>query len=205
MKIAILGWGSLIWDEGDLHLENGMQKGGPMFPIEFSRISNSRKRALTLVIDPINGVEVPTQFAKSKRTDIADAICDLHTREGTSVWRIGYLNLVDGTLRSNVYPDVIHIIRKWAIVKNFMAVIWTDLPSNFEEEINKEFSVDNALDYLIDLEEDGTKEAIKYFSKAPQDVKTPLRKAVEGSNWFKDNVKSIDLTSPNLTTDKRNL
>ncbi|GAH67831.1 unnamed protein product, partial [marine sediment metagenome] len=76
----------------------------------------SRNGALTLVIDPLNGIEVPTQFAKSNRTDLADAICDLRIREDTLVRHIGYLNLIDGTQRSNVYPDAIQSIRQWVYV-----------------------------------------------------------------------------------------
>jgi hypothetical protein len=43
MKIAIVGWGSLIWDPRDLHLATAI------LPIEFSRISDNGR--LTLVVD----------------------------------------------------------------------------------------------------------------------------------------------------------
>lgn len=54
MKIAILGWGSLIWDKRNLRLAGEWQVGGPVLPIEFSRVSGYGR--LTLVIDPLHGV-----------------------------------------------------------------------------------------------------------------------------------------------------
>jgi hypothetical protein len=182
MKIAILGWGSLIWDEGDvpLPLETGWQVGGPKLPIEFSRISNSRNGALTLVIDPDNGEYISTQFAISKRSDLDDAICDLRTREGTLVKRIGYVNLIDGSQRCNVYLNVGDIIRMWANNKNIDAVVWTDLPPNFEE-----FSVDKAIGYLHNhLSSDGATKAREYIRKAPKDTDTPLRRRLTDDPWL---------------------
>ena len=50
MKIAILGWGSLLWQPKDLQFDKeiGWSKNGPMLPIEFARISKDGR--LTLVI-----------------------------------------------------------------------------------------------------------------------------------------------------------
>src|SRR5256885_15588809 len=56
-KIAILGWGSLLWEGGadfDRHHED-WQFDGPTLRLEFSRMSPSRLGALTLVIDPLHG------------------------------------------------------------------------------------------------------------------------------------------------------
>jgi hypothetical protein len=182
MKIAILGWGSLIWDEGNvpLPLETHWQSGGPELPIEFSRKSNSRNGALTLVIDQKNGEYIPTQFAISKRADIDGAICDLRTRERTVVKRIGYVNLIDGSQRCNVYPEASDIIRAWAGRKNIDAVVWTDLPSNF-----KEFSVDEAIRYLHnELLDDGASKAREYIKRAPEDTNTPLRRRLMDDPWL---------------------
>jgi len=58
MKIAILGWGSLLWEpsaEFEKWIELPWKNDGPKLKIEFSRISGSRKGALTLVIDEVNG------------------------------------------------------------------------------------------------------------------------------------------------------
>jgi hypothetical protein len=68
-RIAILGWGSLIWEPRELETIGGWQMGGPVLPIEFSRVSNDGR--LTLVVDEKNGVDVPTRYILSSRTDMA--------------------------------------------------------------------------------------------------------------------------------------
>ncbi len=101
MKIAILGWGSLIWDqdtekgkEFDRWRESKWESVKDLkLPIEFSRVSKSRKDALTLVIDGDNGTECYFRYAFSKRKHFEDAVCDLKDREGTS-WRdIGFWSI----------------------------------------------------------------------------------------------------------------
>jgi len=70
VKIAVLGWGSLLWDtesikgkEFEKHLErcSGLDslwcEGGPTLRLEFSRVSKSRNGALTLVLDYDNGTQ----------------------------------------------------------------------------------------------------------------------------------------------------
>jgi hypothetical protein len=52
MNIAILGWGSLVWDQRVLPTESEWNSEGPRLPIEFSRVSQDGR--LTLVIDSCN-------------------------------------------------------------------------------------------------------------------------------------------------------
>ena len=140
MKIAILGWGSLIWDQQELpKVKGAWVKGGPALPIEFSRVSESRGGILTLVIDPRNGIDAATKFAVSSRRDILDAVCDLRTREGTGLSRVGYVNLVSGSQRSNAMPETGNVVRRWALKNGFDAVIWTDLLSSFQKKVKKPF------------------------------------------------------------------
>lgn len=59
MKIAILAWGSLIWDDNwpEFDKQRGeWLKDGPILPLEFSRVSASRDKALTLVIDTVTRI-----------------------------------------------------------------------------------------------------------------------------------------------------
>lgn len=194
MKIAILGWGSLLWD-----VENGKDKilktkgdwndNGPILPLEFSRISSSRKGALTLVIDPDNGRMCQTSYILSTRKNLEDSIGDLREREGTSDHRIGFVNLIDGSQRSNVMPTAVDIIGEWAHAMNFDAVVWTDLPSNFKEKTEKDFSPKSATIYLekeLNKEENptGFEAAHEYISKAPEAIKTSFREAIVKHSWF---------------------
>lgn len=77
MKIAILGWGSLIWDPRDLQLIDNFKYGGPELPLEFSRISNTRNGALTLVIDQVHGTKNKTYYAISTLSTLNEAKVNL--------------------------------------------------------------------------------------------------------------------------------
>lgn len=192
-RIAILGWGSLIWDErsdfDDWH--DKWEDDGPVLDLEFSRISGkTRKHALTLVIDRENGVPCRVQFAFSKRRNPEDAIADLRCREGTIMKRIGYYFADNSQKCALVVPDT---IVSWAKDKKIDVVVWTGLPSNFKEEKTKlglkepdaTFSVANAIDHLQSLPADGKAMAAEYVWRAPVYVDTPLRRALEGAPWFK--------------------
>jgi hypothetical protein len=63
MRIAILGWGSLIWKPNGLPMSGDWKRGGPVLPIEFSRVSSDGR--LTLVIDEQYGVDVITRYVLS--------------------------------------------------------------------------------------------------------------------------------------------
>ena len=92
MKIAILGWGSLIKEPRDLPIVGEWQPDGPKLWIEFSRISQRGARAgcLTLVIDERCEPKVTTLHVLSKHSDLPQAIADLQEREGTSQDDIGF-------------------------------------------------------------------------------------------------------------------
>jgi len=231
MKIAILGWGSLIWAkdrltlgsdkvakgnlalatdwvlEDNLALTNGWAQGGPKLPIEFSRVSSTRDGALTLVIDLKNGEENPTSFAVSRYMKYDEAIRNLAKREGTIMsrtpyWHIGFIICGSNESHSRE-PGTASSIRDWANGQakkyNFDAVIWTDLPPNFEDESrthkarylhkncakslnvdvpNMKFTPAIALAYLHCLKEPGATKACEYLHNTPSQVETPVRRLV---------------------------
>lgn len=187
MKIAILGWGSLLWDK-----ENGVEfdqwhdsweYDGPILKLEFSRISESRLGALTLVIDGEHGNPVTVAWCLSKRTRLKDAVCDLRCREGTTVRNIDQLDFASPTDYSN-NGTAENSILTWACLKKLDAVVWTALKSNFMKKRKKPFSVAAAVSYLKDLRPDGKSKATEYVWRAPDFVKTPLRTALQKEPWF---------------------
>ncbi len=183
MRIAILGWGSLIWDPRNLPRKGNWEVGGPTLPIEFTRVSADRR--LTLVIDPANGVLVATRFVLSPRANLAEVVADLRKREGTSSDRIGYLNLNDGTWRCSLHSPASGIIRAWADANRFDAVAWTDLPSNFRERTGEPFSVEAAERYLRRLPKSAVDRARRYIENAPPEVDTPLRRRLLATGWIR--------------------
>lgn len=175
--IAILGWGSLLWDarpDFDV-LHDQWREDGPVLKIEFSRISKSRSDALTLVLDPVNGAANQVAYCVSKRPDLLQARQDLKSREGTTLKNIGFIGANEEKYSRD--PESMDSITAWASVKKLIGVVWTDLPSNFVEKTGEPFSPERALAYLDALDDEGTKAALEYIRKAPCSIRTPLREA----------------------------
>lgn len=179
-KIAILGWGSLLWDhrpEFDQQHDDWLPDG-PILKLEFSHKSESRLGALTLVIDSTHGTACQVAYAFSKRTDPEDTLCDLRSREGTTCKNIGYV-FFDGSRDHARDRAVLPVISEWAKAHNIDVVVWTDLASNFCS-----FSVNAALIYVQRLNAEGKAKAAEYMWRAPAFVDTPLRRALQEQPWF---------------------
>ena len=177
-RIALLGWGSLLWEGGNEFeaCHDPWQDDGPSLRIEFCRISASRNGALTLVIDPENGVPTRVAYCLSRRSNIEEVIEDLRTRERTTARNIGTLGRV-GEARCHD-PGSQEAILSWLAGQDVDGVVWTDLRSNFAQKQGQPFSVASALAYLQALDPEARKKAIEYIHKAPQFVRTPLRDAL---------------------------
>lgn len=173
MKIAVLGWGSLIWNpkrnSGALNLaDDKWFSDGPELPVEFARIS--RDKRLTLVLFP-SGEKVPVLWAMMAPNNLEEAIDNLRKVEGIPAYskdRIGYVNLQSGGQRSSVVADIADEIRRWGYMKKVEAVIWVDLPPKFEEETGTEFTEDNVISYLNNLANHSKKKAEEYIIRAPK-------------------------------------
>jgi hypothetical protein len=188
MKIAILGWGSLLWDlqpkfeSFEKSCEPVWHLDGPVLNIEFLRISSSRNGALTLVIDDKAGSPMTVAWRFSKRKTLEDAICDLRCREGAGLKDIGYCSKD----KSSTSSTSLNKIEEWRKTKKFDAVVWTALPSNFKDKTKKKFSVKNAIAHIQGLKDEGKAMAFEYICRAPEFVKTPLRTALQKEPWFKN-------------------
>ncbi|MBN9306926.1 MAG: hypothetical protein BGO82_05510 [Devosia sp. 67-54] len=180
MKIAILGWGSLLWDSRkDFDGQHEQwSEAGPLLPLEFSRISESRKGALTLVIDEQHGMPCATSFAISKRADPDDAICDLRCREGTTLKNIGVF-FADGSRPARgASKETLAAIEAVAKLEKIDVITWTALTSNFNKKTGRPFSVAGAVAYLKALPGEARLLADEYVRRAPGAVQTPLRAAL---------------------------
>ena len=187
MKIAILGWGSLIWEERpdfDKWHES-WRLDGPILKVEFSRISKkTRKGGLTLVIDAVHGTATQVAWSSSKRVNLKDTISDLRVREDTpNEENIGFVILASGNHRARD-PEAFETIVAWAKEMHIDAVVLTNLESNFAEKVNKPFSVEAAVDHIKSLLPEGKAKAAEYIWRAPDFVQTPLRAALQAEPWF---------------------
>jgi predicted RNase H-like nuclease len=179
-RIAILGWGSLVWDPRDLPLVPPWRPGGPALPLEFSRISSDGR--LTLVIDPTDGESLPTRFALSPRGALEDVVADLRDREGTTWMNIGMIGLSSRQERSR-FPALLGTLKDWLGRNGLDAVVWTDLQPNFERQLSRKFTIDLALEYLRGLPRGVAERAREYIEKAPSEVRTPLRRRLHEIGW----------------------
>jgi hypothetical protein len=183
MNITILGWGSLVPDPRGLPIAGGWRQGGPVLPIEFSRISKNGQRAgcLTLVIDEAHGSEVPTHYAVSTRTELAQAITDLQERESTpNRENVGFCNITtrqDSPRARQKHPNALARIRDWAERNGLDAVVWTALGPRFKDgPAGVSFTPAAALDYLNRLPPVTKELALQYIRTAPPQTMTAFRR-----------------------------
>lgn len=184
MRIAILAWGSLLWDGGTKfdRWHDPWEYDGPQLRLEFSRISASRSGALTLVIDEEHGSPTSVAWSLSRRTGTDDAVCDLRAREGTTIENIGRIAVNPRKPRDEPENPII----VWARLKKLDSVVWTALNSNFEEKRKQPFSVSAAIAYLKTLDPAGKAKAAEYVWRAPMFVKTDLRSVLQREPWFSE-------------------
>ena len=175
MKIAILGWGSLIWLPKDLKFDEniGWKENGSVLPIEFARISKDGR--LTLVITP-NGTEVPTLYSVSSFDSLDLAVLNLAVREGSGRKSIGYYDKtkdefspIDFLFKEN--------IKNWIQTSDFDAVIWTNLPEklNLENMTKTEKDPDGRINYLQNLKGSESALAEEYIRNTPKQIATKYR------------------------------
>jgi hypothetical protein len=178
MKIAILGWGSLIWQPKDLKFDAniGWKEDGPVLPIEFARISQDGR--LTLVITP-NGTEVPTLYSVSSFNSLDLAVLNLAVREGSGRNSIGYydkakneFSLIDFSFKEN--------INTWIETTDFDAVIWTNLPEKWilNDENKTKLDPKNRIEYLQNLKGPESALAEEYIRNTPKQIATKYRNQI---------------------------
>lgn len=188
-RIAVIGWGSLIWDLDDLAPKvegEWLMRAGPSLPFEFSLISKKRKMGLAVCLDPENGDTCPTHAILSVKRDIHEAAEDLYLRERSpAVKYIGAYCSGTGFLRTRL-PDVGDAVREWCARTGAAGAVWTDHSSNFTELRGEAYSVSGAAAYLRSLAGESIEEAVRYIEFAPDTTCTPLRRALRAESWWRE-------------------
>ena len=185
-KIAVIGFGSLLWDLDDLAPKvSGEWKmyEGPILPLEFSLVSRKRHYALALVIDYGDGAPCPTCVIDSVRSEIGAAIVDLANRERMEPTNIGFVDRNTGESHSH-REETRNTFWNWIEDSTYDGAVWTDGERNFEALTGRAFSLQTAQDHLRSLQGISLEEARRYIRNAPARVETPLRRALEDSPWW---------------------
>lgn len=184
--VAIIGWGSLLWDIDTLapQVTGGWALGaGPRLPMEFSRISVKRKMGLVVCLDAAVGVGCTTHAIRSVRTDIALARSDLALRERAPVGRIGWADAA-GRGEGRLAP-VVRAVAGWCESHGWSGAVWTDLEPNFAGTTGAPFSVGAGVAYLKTLQGECLAEGYRYIRNAPLGTRTPLRRTLARDPWWR--------------------
>ena len=178
MRISVLAWGSIVWDRQQLGILADFEPNGPCLPLEFCRIS--RNGRLTLVVDEAFGAPCVTYSATSAFDNLDVAIENLSNRECMPNFKgVGFTIPDCGRQSASAierHPQVTKNITEWAKANGFDAAIWTALGSNFPEKTGEPFSVEVAIRYLE--RNDILDVALNYIRRAPVEVQTPVREAI---------------------------
>lgn len=174
MKIACLGWGSLIWDPRNLDIDGEWRDDGPKLPVEFAR--KSRDGRLTLVLrSDVEPIEV--LWSMMGTNDLNYARKDLQKREGA--YYLSDIHYVTKKDSKGDIPVVLESVRAWLDEKGLDAVIWTGLGSNFEEMTGRIFDKENTVKYLSSLKGETRQKAKEYIQRTPLQIRTAVREKVE--------------------------
>lgn len=190
MKIAVLGWGSLIWCPGSLRIASKWFKDGPQLPIEFARVSDDGR--LTLVL--VNGDShlQTIYWALSAFSDIDQAHEDLTKRERTNKKQIGVYKKGDTPT-----DEIKKAIKNWCESKDLDAALWTNLPPrDTKGNENSVITPEEAVEYLKCLhkdEKEKAKRAEEYIRNTPSQIDTSIRQRVRTELRWTDNELSASL------------
>lgn len=199
VNIAVIGWGSLIWCPGSLRIRTRWHRDGPRLPIEFARISEDGR--LTLVIHEHEGCEEQTTYwALSEHDNLRQALDNLREREGCSATHIASMETNDEGGQDKVRGK----IREWLKLKREVgAVVWTNLPTNWQVKRGHAFTCEDAVRYLEELERrrqeaaDCLKRAREYIRNAPDQIQPEVRKRICTRTDWTDNKLAEALFEPN--------
>jgi hypothetical protein len=124
--------------------------------------------------------EVQSLWAWSGLSELNRARENLRKREETpNVGNIGFLVVTDKAEHGR-FPEIVQKIRGWAASREDIdAVIWTDLPSNFENVENREFNANNVISFLKNLNSQAKDKAEEYVREAPPQVMTNMRNIIK--------------------------
>ncbi len=175
MRIACLGWGSLVWDPRELPVRRGWFKDGPFAPVEFTRQSSDGR--ITLVIEP-SATPVRLLWAYMQPTELPSARESLRRREGI----IGkdWVSRIASWQFGEVAPPEIPGIANWALAHGLDAAVWTALKPLFRGK-GRSPSCKEVIEYLRGLRGSIRAHAKQYIERAPQQIDTDYRREIEAA------------------------
>jgi hypothetical protein len=173
LKIACLGWGSLVWDPRSLPIQRAWFSDGPFVRVEFTRQSSDGR--VTLVVEP-NAAPVRVLWAVMLPTDLELAREALRDREGITAKK--WESLIGSWQRNEEVPQSIPDLSNWTQANGLDAVIWTALDYKFDG-LDVSPTADQVVDYLRPLTGTMRENAERYVRYAPRQIDTEYRRKIE--------------------------
>jgi hypothetical protein len=184
-KIAVIGWGSLIWNPGvgaeKLNIDGLWRCDGPKLPVQFARISGGDRLTLVLLdeADPMT-----TYWAIHESSDPSKAKSNLGRREGNTK---NPENVVDEVLSDGkAKTKNMETIQVWLKEKKIERAIWTNFSCNFEEKLEeKKYSEDKAAEYLHGLAKNNNIDCARtYITRTPPQSRNKFfKRVITEFNW----------------------
>lgn len=173
MRIAVIGWGSLLWEPEGLKIQGKWRKDGPELPVEFSRKSGKKEEnneRMTLVL--VSGASKRTTYwVLHQSMELSEAREDLRIRERCSSLKPIHSVCHPAKGENETNNEFSAIVREWLNRTNYAdAAIWTGLRPTDEGK-----SAQSALDFLNTLSGESKENAEKYIRKAPPQIQTAYR------------------------------
>ena len=175
MKIACLGWGSLIWDPRALPIQREWFKDGPLAPVEFTRQSSDGR--ITLVID-LQAAPVRLLWALMLPTELETAKEALRDRE--RITGSNWSSRIGSWQSERDPPNEMRALPAWAAAHGLDAVIWTALGPRFNGQDIRPCS-EQVIEYLRSLTGTARENAERYIRCAPRQIDTEYRRQIEAA------------------------
>lgn len=178
MRIAIIGWGSLIWSPRDLAIETKW-RAGPRLPVEFARTAKNGRVTLALA----GTVHSSAWWALSTHRTFEAASENLRQREGSAARDIhftsdGQLHTASAEAISEQSLDAASMVHRWLRdTPDVEGAVWTGLPRNRFDPVD-DLSA-QVITYLQSLRGETLDIARAYIENAPATVETPVRSSVQ--------------------------
>lgn len=174
MKIACIGWGSLIWKPENLLIRREWFVDGPFLGIEFARQSDNGR--ITLVITK-DAKPLRTLWALMATDDLNKSVDSLRIREGISKERMGD-KISTVTKEEETTHEIKLSVKNWLINLKLDAAIWTNLPARFDG-VERVPTEEEIIKYLHALDVNKSALAEEYIRKAPRQIDTDYRRSIE--------------------------
>ena len=174
--IACLGWGSLIWNLGELPIQRQWFCDGPLVKVEFLR--QSRGDRITLVLHESAGA-VRSLWAAMTVEDVDAAARALAAREGVLDRNVE--KHIGRWRRGDANPESVIELAPWAESRGVGAVIWCALPPKFKCEEDRVPSSSEVVAHLSQLVGPKRDVAEEYVRRTPAQIDTKYRREIEAS------------------------